>query len=280
MPRTARVFLAVALLLTAAGVLWLLSEGNRPPTGGDGAADAAATDARVRVSAPRPNAVVSGPLEVGGEARGTWFFEADFPVRLLDDEGREIAAVPARAVGEWMTEEFVPYEATVPFADAATRTGVLVLERANPSGRADRAAIVAVPVRFSAEAPRRRGVRVFFNRSASDHVDCEAVWPVARTIDVDRPAPRAAVDELLRGPTAAERERGFLSSIPRGVRLRSLRVEGRTARADFGRTLDRAAGSCLVRAIRAQIERTLLQFPEVDDVVISVEGDVEGALQP
>lgn len=281
MPRTARVLLAVVLFLAAGGIVWLLSDGDDGPSAeADRTLDAAATDARVRISSPRPNAVVASPLEVSGEARGAWFFEADFPVRLLDDDGREIAAVPAGASGEWMTGAFVPFGAEMVFGEAATGTGVLVLERSNPSGRAENAALVAVPVRFRADAPRRKAVRVYFNRSASDHVACEAVWPVARTIDVDRSAPEAALEELLRGPTPAERDRGYLSSIPGGVRLRSLRVEAGTARADFDGTLRRAAGSCLVLAIRAQVERTLLRFPGIDDVVISVEGDVAEALQP
>lgn len=287
MSRTARVLLAVVLLLAAAGALWLLSDGDEappadeaPPDRAEEVLDAAATDARVRVSTPRPNTVVSSPVEVSGEARGAWFFEADFPVRLLDAGGRELAAVPATAQGEWMTEAFVPFEATVAFEQPATPTGVLVLDRSNASGLAEQAALVALPVRFSASAPPRRVVRVFFHRTGSGDDACDAVWPVARAVEPERDVGEAVLAELLEGPTPAERDRGFLTSIPEGVRLRSLQVEDETARADFDRTLDRAAGSCRVLAIRAQVERTLLRLPGIDDVVISVEGDVEEALQP
>ena len=318
MSRTARLALAVVFLLAAAGTLWFLPGGDEAPAiasfeacaeadhevlegpprrcrtpdgrtfvegGGtapaeDEVPDAAATDSRVRVSSPRPNAVVSSPLEVSGAARGTWFFEADFPVRLLDGDGRELAATPAQAQGEWMTEDFVRYEATVTFGQPATRTGVLVLDRANPSGLAENAALTALPVRFVASAPRRRVVRVFFNRTASGDDACDAVWPVVRAIEPERADVEAVLAELLEGPTRAERGRGFLTNVPEGVGLRSLRVESGTAYADFDRGLDRAAGSCRVLAIRAQIERTLMRLPGVDDVVISVEGDVEEALQP
>lgn len=316
MSRSARILWALVLVLAAAGIFWLLSgrdgssavtsfdacveaghevvEGPprrcRTPDGrtfvesgetpGDGTLDAVATDARVRPSSPRPNAVVSSPLAVSGAARGAWFFEADFPVRLLDGGGRELAAAAARAEGEWMTEDFVAFEATLSFGPPATETGLLVLERSNPSGLAENAALVALPVRFRASAPRTRAVRVFFNRTMSDDGACDAVWPVARAVESSRADAEAALVELLEGPTSAERDRGFLTSIPGGVGLRSLRVEEGTAHADFDRTLDRAAGSCRVLAIRAQIERTLLRLPGVDDVVISVEGDVETALQP
>lgn len=246
----------------------------------DGTLDAAAGDARVRVSSPRPNSVVSSPLTVGGEARGQWFFEADFPVRLLDGDGRELATVPAQAQGEWMTEDFVPFEATLIFRQPATETGLLTLDRSNPSGLAENAALVAVPIRFSATAPRTRAVRAFFNNTAFGDDACESVWPVPRAVEPTRDEAKAALTELLEGPTRAERDRGFLATIPQGVRILSLRVEEGTAYADFDSTLDRAAGSCRVLAIRAQIERTLLQFPTVDDVVISVRGKTEEALQP
>lgn len=316
--RTARVLLAAVLLLAVAGTLLLLQdrdeapaaasfeacaeaghevregpprrcrtpdgrtfvEGGETAPGEDEAPDAAATDSRVRVSSPRPNAVVSSPLAVSGSARGAWYFEADFPVRLLDGDGREISVAPAQAQGEWMSEDFVRFETTVTFGQPATRAGVLVLDRSNPSGLAENAALVALPVRFVASAPRRRVVRVYFNRTASGDDACDAVWPVARAVEPKRADAEGVLAELLTGPTPAERDRGFLTNIPEGVQLRSLRVEDGTARADFDRTLDRTAGSCRVLAVRAQTEQTLLQLPGVDDVVISVEGDVEEALQP
>lgn len=280
MSRTARVLLAVVVLFVAAGALVVLQERDVTPMGGDEALDAAVTDPRVRVSSPRPNAVVSSPLEVNGAARGAWYFEGDFPVRLLDAVGRELAAVPARAEGEWMTEDFVPFQATVAFGRPATPTGVLVLDRSNPSGLAEDAALVALPVRFSASASSRRAIRVFFSRTASGDDACDAVWPVARTVDAERADAEAVLADLLEGPTRAERDRGFLTNIPEGVQVRSIRVEDGTAHADFDRTLDRAAGSCRVLAVRAQIERTLLHLPGIDDVVISVDGNVEEALQP
>lgn len=282
MSRTAIAVLAVVLLLTAGGILWLAWEPAPPPTATDAGEipGAAATDARLRVASPRPNAVVSDPLTVGGEARGPWYFEGSFPVRLLDGEGRELGAASARAEGEWTTGDFVPFGATLNFRAASTGTGLLVLERSNPSGLAENAATVVVPVRLDEAAPRSRAVRVFFNSSRLGGDSCEAVWPVPRAVDATGSGVRAALTALLAGPTAAERDRGFLTNIPEGVTVRSLRLEEGTAHVDFDRSLDRAAGSCRVLAIRAQVERTLLQFPTVDDVVISVGGETEAALQP
>ena len=101
---------------------------------------------RIRVTSPAPNTVIRSPLRVSGEARGEWYVEASFPVLLLDGSGREIAAVPAQAQGDWMTEEFVPFFAELRFAVPERTAGTLVLERDNPSGLPEHAAEFRIPV--------------------------------------------------------------------------------------------------------------------------------------
>jgi hypothetical protein len=108
-----------------------------------------APEARIRISAPLANARVDSPLAIRGEARGSWFFEATFPVVLLDANGKELAKHYATAEGEWMTDAFVPFMATLEFAKPTTPSGTLVLERANASGLPEHAAEVKVAVRFA-----------------------------------------------------------------------------------------------------------------------------------
>jgi hypothetical protein len=103
----------------------------------------------IRVSSPTPNSLVGSPLRVKGEARGNWYFEASFPVRLFDGNGKEIAVVPAQAEGEWMTTEFVPFEVSLTFAKPETDTGLLVLEKDNASGLPEHDDKFSIPVRFS-----------------------------------------------------------------------------------------------------------------------------------
>ena len=106
------------------------------------------TDERVRVAAPLANSLVKSPLTVTGEARGTWYFEAGFPVRLLDANGKELGVVSAQAKSNWMTTEFVPFEAVLSFVMPTPATGTLVLEKDNPSGLPENAAEARIPVRF------------------------------------------------------------------------------------------------------------------------------------
>ena len=93
----------------------------------------------IRVSKPRPNELIKSPLEIKGEARGYWFFEGDFPVILTDWDGRIIAEHYATAQGEWMTEDFVPFEGLLEFEKPKiigefAKRGTLIFQKDNPSG--------------------------------------------------------------------------------------------------------------------------------------------------
>ncbi|PIR53044.1 hypothetical protein COU76_03250 [Candidatus Peregrinibacteria bacterium CG10_big_fil_rev_8_21_14_0_10_49_10] len=102
----------------------------------------------IHISAPQPGERVGNPVIITGEARGMWFFEAVFPVVLLDANGNELAASYATANGEWMTEDFVSFTASVSVEKPETPTGTLVLKRDNPSGLPEYDAEVRIPVRF------------------------------------------------------------------------------------------------------------------------------------
>lgn len=111
---------------------------------------------------------------------------------------------------------------------------------------------------------------------------CETTFAVQRFIPSDTNIYRAAIEELLKGPTAAESAEGYSTSIPPKVILKDVGADADgIVTANFNATLDKnVAGSCRVLAIRAQIERTISQFLEVHGVVIEVEGESETALQP
>ena len=97
---------------------------------------------------PRPQQLVESPLRVQGQARGFWYFEASFPVELLDANGSRLALGIAQAQGEWMTEDFVPFNFTFEFSEPTTPTGELLLRKDNPSGLAEFDDVLRVPVRF------------------------------------------------------------------------------------------------------------------------------------
>ena len=109
---------------------------------------------QIRVTKPQPNQLVESPLMIEGEARGTWFFEATFPVKLLDANGDVIATYFAQAQGEWMTEDFVLFKAQLIFEKPVTDTGVLILEKDNPSGLTENDANIEIPVSFDNQSAK------------------------------------------------------------------------------------------------------------------------------
>lgn len=96
---------------------------------------------KIRVTSPVPMGVVGSPLQLSGEARGNWFFEASAPVSLVDWDGLIIADGFITAEGDWMTTEFVPFTGelnfTVPYKEGDPdfmKRGTLIFMKDNPSG--------------------------------------------------------------------------------------------------------------------------------------------------
>jgi len=235
----------------------------------------------IRIDSPRPNQIIKSPLSITGQARGNWFFEASFPVVLLDDKGATIASGIASAKGNWMTEDFVPFEAKLEFSAAIEGRGELVLKKDNPSGLSQYDDQLRVPVVFGT-AEGKMKVKVYFNNSKLDsEVSCNKVFPVEREVTKTEAIARTALEELAKGPSEEEKRNGFFSNLNPGVKIKSLVIENGAARVDFNEQLEfQVGGSCRVSAIRSQIAETLRQFSTVDDVIISINGRTEDVLQP
>lgn len=100
----------------------------------------------IRVTTPPPGAVTGKPVMVRGEARGSWYFEASFPIEIRDASSTVIATGHAEAQGDWMTSEFVPYIATVTVPQSFIGEAVLTLMNDNPSGLPENARSISFPI--------------------------------------------------------------------------------------------------------------------------------------
>lgn len=105
-----------------------------------------ATDKMIKVETPYPGAVTGKTFSVIGEARGTWYFEASFPVELLDSAGQPLATAVAQAQGEWMTEDFVRFKADLTVPESYIGPATLILKKDNPSGLPQNDASVSFPI--------------------------------------------------------------------------------------------------------------------------------------
>jgi len=100
----------------------------------------------IRVDLPFPGAVTGKEFSVRGQARGNWFFEASFPIEVLDKDGQTLAAGHAEAQGDWMTTEFVPFAGDIEVPASYTGPATLILRRDNASGLPEHDASVSFPI--------------------------------------------------------------------------------------------------------------------------------------
>ncbi len=243
-------------------------------------AEPSQNEPEIVVASPQANQTITTPLVVEGEAKGTWFFEASFPIKLMDKDRNELAIGYVQARSDWMTEDFVPFKGELKFISRNESDGFLVLQNDNPSGLPEYAKEFRVPVKIAKTETIK--INAYFNNDKLDpEFSCNKVFPVEREIAKTQAVARAAIEELLGGVTEKEKSDGYLTNINSGVKLNTVTIENGVAKADFDPQLEyQVGGSCRVAAIRAQITETLKQFPTVQDVVISINGRTEDILQP
>ncbi|TSC94157.1 MAG: hypothetical protein CEN87_610 [Parcubacteria group bacterium Licking1014_1] len=235
----------------------------------------------VRVFSPRAGDTITSPLLVEGEARGTYFFEAVFPIKITDESGNVLGSSFARTTEDWMAENFVTFKGELTYTLKNGGKGFLVLFKNNPSGLPQYDKEIKIPIILSSAGYAK--IKVYFNNNKMNpEFSCNKVFATEREIPKIEAIGSAALWELLEGPTDKEQQAGFFTNINQGIKLQSLKIEADgTAIADFDEQLEAGVGgSCRVSAIRAQITETLKQFPTVKNVVISINGRIEDILQP
>jgi len=115
-------------------------------------------------------------------------------------------------------------------------------------------------------------VKVYFYHDPGEYID---LAPVTRSVNANAPA-RPAIEALLKGPSAAERRRGFESlASASDFRIGSLKISGGTVRINFVSTGRWAGwpGDLAPVRFKTAVELTLKQFPAVHRVIVSLNGD-------
>jgi len=225
--------------------------------------------------------LIDSPLVLRGSAKGNWFFEGSFPVKLVDSENNSIASGVATATANSLTDEFVPFEIRLEFNIPEKKDGVLVFKNDNPSGMPENDIYYRIPVVINAGSKTIK-VKVFFaNDNIDKEVTCSNVYYVEREVANTKAIATAAIEELLKGVSERETADGYRTLINSNVKINKLTIENSIAKIDFSSEFEKGmGGSCKVSLIRKQVEETLKQFETVKSVVISVNGDSENILQP
>jgi len=104
----------------------------------------------ISIYEPLPGDVLSsGVVELSGQAKGNWYFEATAPVEIEDSNKNIIASGNIIAQGDWTTNNFVPFKGEISFTiPAGMKNGFVVFKNDNPSGDSSKAKEVSVPVVF------------------------------------------------------------------------------------------------------------------------------------
>lgn len=124
-----------AILAGTIGFFMISNRADAPPIGKEQPVPQPLISDLIRVDTPSEGERISSPVQIAGSARGQWFFEASFPVRLVDVDGKILANGIATATSEWMTSDFVPFKAELAFPSQEKETrAFLVFENDNPSG--------------------------------------------------------------------------------------------------------------------------------------------------
>ena len=223
-------------------------------------------------------------IKIKGEINGDgWIaFEGQAGVvKFLDKDNKFLGYAPLMIIGEWMVSPPLNFEASMRMtpeeADSVTE---LEFNNENPSGLAENNKIFILPVKIIETTSETMIIKVYFGKTSADST-CNVVFPTDRIISKTEAVAKAALEELLNGPTNNEKTRGFFTSINQGVKIQSLTIVDGVAKVDFDEQLEfQVGGSCMVAAIRAQITQTLKQFSSVKSVVISIDGRTEDILQP
>lgn len=89
---------------------------------------------------------------------------------------------------------------------------------------------------------------------------------------------KAAVEGLVAGPSATEKEFGLTTAIPDGTRLLGLTVSGNTATVDLSGAFQSGGGSLSMQMRVAQVVHTLTQFEGIDRVAFKLDGKSADAI--
>lgn len=227
----------------------------------------------IQVESPQTNDTITSPLVIKGKARGFWFFEASFPIRLYDDNGELLTTAIAQAQDDWMTEEFVPFTAELKFENPKTEKGTLVLEKDNPSGLPENADELRMLVLFAKET---RTIKLYYynpelDKDESDNVMCSrnGLVSVDREIAVTKTPIQDAIKLLLSGQiTEQEKSQGIGTEYPLdGFSLKGASLKDGVLTLEFSDPSNKSVGgSCRVGILWFQIEATAKQFSEVQQV--------------
>ncbi len=101
----------------------------------------------ISVATPIPLSTISNPVHVTGKAKNNWFFEATFPVEVIDEDGVVLGQGQAHAATDWTVPGMIDFSADITWQDTTDNRGFIVLTKDDPSGLGN-VPMIKVPIFF------------------------------------------------------------------------------------------------------------------------------------
>jgi spore germination protein GerM len=108
-------------------------------------------------------------------------------------------------------------------------------------------------------------VLVFFMRG-------EYLAPVRHHVPATKEVAKAAMQELIAGPTSDEKAAGFITALPDKTLFLGIALEGSAATVDLSKEYESGGGTMSMSARLGQVVYTLTQFPTIDSVLFKLDG--------
>jgi hypothetical protein len=230
-----------------------------------------ATNTSIRLPDGFAGDLHTGPPS-GAEAQGAW----------ISVIGTTVALGDGQSSNAWRTE----------FRDGAytqlrqlpsMTTGQLVLGAPGPDAPVETVPTVPPTVPPATKPPpptdpSTTTVEVYFSPADAANTDCSITEPVTREV-TGKGVLRAALTQLLAGPTAEELQQGYASLFGPDTAgaLNNVSITDGVARvdlADIRSSISSASSSCGSAAFLSALDNTVMQFPSVQQVVYSFDGSV------
>ena len=228
------------------------------------------------VFSPKKDQTIESPLKIEGQARGPWYFEAQFSAELYDNEDSHLGTAILTAKDDWMTDDFVPFEGSLEFSGASSDLGFLRFLSANPSGLPENQKTFELPIEF--ESPKTKVLLYYYNpeldKDERGNIRCsrDGLVSIEKEVSVNQTSIPEVIRLLLKGKENLSPEQeaeGITTEFP----LEGLILEEVVLRADgtliltFDDSLNKTSGgSCRAGILWFQIEETAKQFTDVKKV--------------
>lgn len=234
-----------------------------------------ASTSMIVIDSPLPETTVDNSFVLTGKAYGGWYFEASFPVQVLDSNNQILFEGPAQAEGDWMTSAFVPFKAAISLPNTYSGKITMLIKNDNPSGLPENDASLSFSLTKEASPKSTNTVKLYYYNPNLDQgvggVQCsvKGLVPVERTIVRTKTPIQDVIKLLLHGDiTASERAQGITSEFPlQGLTLIAASLTQGELTLTFNDSLNKTVGgSCRTGILWNQINATAKQFPEVKNV--------------